>query len=380
MRIQLIIGWCVLWAGLGRAETNVVSGATPPAAVASGAVAEIVSALKAHYVDRDQLDDQKLTAASVAGILNALGQGAVLLTPPVNETNTTAAVDRLGSPVRDPVLRAEIIEPDIGYVHLVVVAAPAVNAVDAELGRLADAKASGYVLDLRYANGDDYAAAAMIATRFLADGQELFRIKRATGADEVFRAGAGGTEAPVREPDAPLILLVNSQTRGSAEALVGALRAQDRGIVIGSLTAGSAVAWQDVPLQDGRVLRVASAKVVLQPADPHGMSTPDVFPGGIAPDIYVAIDAAVERDVLFNVSTNVTLTVSLQPSTTKPRRSEAELVKAFRGEPLELGFPKVGEPPAEGQDNEEQVQAVRDVVLQRAVDILKGIRVLLSQR
>ena len=40
--------------------------------------------------------------------------------------------------------------------------------------------------------------------------------------------------------EAPLLLLVNAQTRGSAEVLVGALRAQDRGIVIGGPTAGSA--------------------------------------------------------------------------------------------------------------------------------------------
>ena len=61
---------------------------------------------------------------------------------------------------------------------------------------------------------------------------------------------------------------------------------------------------------------------------------------------------------------------------TKPRRSEAELVKAFRGEPLELSTPK----PNGGEGEEGDIQPVRDVVLQRAVDILKGIRVLLSWR
>ena len=62
------------------------------------------------------------------------------------------------------------------------------------------------------------------------------------------------------------MLLVNAQTRGSAEALAGALRAQDRGIVVGSETAGSAAAWQDVKLADGRTLRLATAKIVLPPS------------------------------------------------------------------------------------------------------------------
>jgi hypothetical protein len=179
-----------------------------------------------------------------------------------------------------------------------------------------------------------------------------------------------------------LLLLVNSHTHGSAEALVGALRTQDRGIVIGSLTAGAAVAWDDVPLQDGRVLRVAIAKVLLQPADPQNVSVTEIFPNGIAPDIFVSIDPGVEREAVFNVTTNVTLTVSLQPTMTKPRRSEAELVKAFRGEPLELSTPKPngGEGEKESKAEEGEIQPVRDVVLQRAVDILKGIRVLLSSR
>ena len=49
---------------------------------------------------------------------------------------------------------------------------------------------------------------------------------------------------PNDRPDVPyfLMMLVNAQTRGAAEVLAGALRAQDRCIVIGSRTAGTAVA------------------------------------------------------------------------------------------------------------------------------------------
>src|SRR5204862_5955829 len=121
------------------------------------------------------------------------------------------------------------------------------------------------------------------------------------------------TEAPrtlaLELAQAPVLLLVNAQTRGSAEVLAGALRARDRGIVVGGPTAGSAVAWEDVKLSDGRVLRVATSKVVF----PKGS---DVFPGGIVPDIMVKIDPKMEREVIFNVHSNMTLTASLQPRTT----------------------------------------------------------------
>ncbi len=371
MKIMLIAALWVAITVRAGAETN----AAP--APATDEVGEIIRALRTHYVDQDKLDDPTLSAASVAGILNALGQGAVLLTPSAHGTNVTGDVETEVTPVNGngPVARAEIIEPDIGYLHVTQVTGPTVAAVDAELKKFVDAKVSGYVLDLRYAGGDDYEAATTVASRFLMDGLELFHIKRRGQADQTHRSQSG--DGVVRAPDSPLMLLVNGQTGGSAEALVGALRAQDRGIVIGgSLTAGSAMAWEDVPLPDGRVLRVATSKVVLHPADPNGTLVTDVFPGGIAPDIFVPIEATVEREVLFNVATNVTLTVSLQPVTTKKRRSEAELVKAFRGEPLELGFPSAEE--AKEDEAGEEIQPVRDVVLQRAVDILKGIRVLLS--
>jgi len=181
-----------------------------------------------------------------------------------------------------------------------------------------------------------------------------------------------------------LLLLVNAQTRGSAEVLVGALRTQDRGIVIGGPTAGLPVAWQDLPLTDGRVLQLATAKITF----PKGGA---LFPDGLIPDILVKMDAQAEREVVFNVASNVTLTASLQPQLNKHHLTEATLVKVFRGESIEmpslsLTNPQAGPTNALTLTGESAVAEpappattlARDVVLQRAVDILKGIRVLLS--
>jgi C-terminal processing protease CtpA/Prc len=171
------------------------------------------------------------------------------------------------------------------------------------------------------------------------------------------------------------MLLVNGETRGSAEALAGALRAQDRGIIIGSPTAGSAAGWEDVKLSDGRTLRIATAKIVLPHLDSAARQI-DIFPNGITPDVIVKMEAQTERTVVLAPLTNETLTVSLQPRVKKNDLTEAQLVKAFRGEAVN----KFLEKPVtdKGHEEEGDIQNVRDVVLQRAVDILKGIRVLLS--
>jgi hypothetical protein len=336
---------------------------------------EVISVLKSNYVDRDKLNDKLLNEATVDGLVNALGHGVLIMTPPAPSTNEVKTV--VAKPLPSPALaRAEVIDPNIGYIRLSDVTDGTPAALDAELKQFADANVTGYVLDLRFADGTNFTAAAEVASRFLTEEQELFTLKSSEAGTRVFRTTSEAKAGAAGNADltsAPMMLLVNAQTRGSAEALAGALRARDRGILIGSVTAGSAVAWQDVKLPDGRTLRVATAKIVLPPFTDGGKPI-DLFPNGIAPDVAVKIDTQVEYDVVFAPPTNETLTVSLQPRANKKEPTEAQLVKAFHGLSVDTD-----ETSSEGGHEEEgEIQNVRDVVLQRAVDILKGIRVLLS--
>ncbi|HTS17941.1 MAG TPA: S41 family peptidase [Verrucomicrobiae bacterium] len=358
---------------------------------------EIISALKSNYVDRDQLNDKLLNEATVNGLLDALGHGVSIVTVPSPSTNAADLTVASPQPTSS-IARAEIIDPNIGYIRLADVQDATVAAVDGQLKKFADAKVTGYVLDLRFADGTNFAAAAEIASRFLSDGQPLFTLKSSEKGPEVFRAGSESKSAPAGDNDvttAPLMLLVNSRTQGAAEALAGALRAQDRGIVVGSETAGSAAAWQDVKLSDGRTLRVATAKIVLPPFTEGGKPV-DLFPGGVSPDVAVKIDAKIEREVVLAPATNQTLTASLLPRVKKNELTEAQLVKAFHGQSVDGDDVSTGqdrngvvkpvliktngdESSADREHEEEgEIQNVRDVVLQRAVDILKGIRALLS--
>lgn len=365
----------------------VVTGAAPPCRAADAGAslrptAEVISILKSNYVDRDKLNEKLLNEATVTGILEAMGRGVVIVEPESPSTNAAAEPQPTV-----PLARAEVIGPDIGYIRLAEVTDGTPAALDAELKKFADQKVTGFVLDLRYADGTNFAATAAIASRFLNDGQELFTLKSSEKAPQVFHAGADVKPASLGGMDltsAPLMLLVNKETRGSAEALAGALRTEDRGIVIGSKTAGSAAAWQEVKLSDGRILRIATAKIVLAP--PQDATQPvNLFPDGLTPDVAVKIDPKTERDVVLTVQTNETLTASLQPRVNKKGLTEAELVKVFHGQSIDSELPiraasTNADQSATDKEHEEEdeIQNVRDVVLQRAVDILKGIRVLLT--
>jgi hypothetical protein len=139
-----------------------------------------------------------------------------------------------------------------------------------------------------------------------------------------------------------------------------------------------------VKLSDGRTLRIATAKIVLPP--PQDAAQPvELFPDGLTPDVAVKIDPKTERDVVLTVQTNGTLTASLQPRVNKKGLTEAQLVKVFHGQsidlepPIGIVMPNTNQPSTDKErEEEDEIQNVRDVVLQRAVDILKGIRVLLT--
>src|SRR6266436_25997 len=51
--------------------------------------AEVISVLKSNFVDRDRLNEKVLNEATVAGILEAVGRGAVIVEPESSSTNAT---------------------------------------------------------------------------------------------------------------------------------------------------------------------------------------------------------------------------------------------------------------------------------------------------
>ena len=367
--VGIIAGLLLLGAGaISRCQAANTGSSLQP-------TSEVISVLKSNYVDRDKLSDKLLNEATVAGILDAVGRGAVLVSLEPPSTNASTAVAGVtNSP--QPLARAEVIGTDIGYIRLTAVTEKTPAALDEELKKFADAKVTGYVLDLRYADGTNFAAAAAVASRFLNDGQELFTLKSSEKGAQVFRAGAGDKPASSVSTNlstAPLMLLVNAETSGGAEVLAAALRTEDRGIVIGSKTAGSAAGWEDVKLSDGRTLRIVTAKIVVSP--PGGTAPKvELFPDGLTPDVAVKIDPKAEQDVVLNVQTNETLTASLLPRVKKKDLTEAQLVKVFHGQAIDTD----DVPTDKEHEEEDEIQNVRDVVLQRAVDILKGIRVLLT--
>jgi hypothetical protein len=228
----------------------------------------------------------------------------------------------------------------------------------------------GIVLDLRNAGGMDYAAAADTADLFVSKEMPLL-----DWGDGLTRSKAKNDAITV-----PVAVLVNQQTAGAAEALAAILRETDRGLILGANTAGEATMAQDYPLKNGQRLRIATAAVKLGNGETLSVH-------GVKPDIQVAVNPQDEkayladpfkelskpRTLLAGTPFSPAAGTNAAAGTNRPGRgriSEADLIRERKeGKELDDTEPTI-------RDLELQQPVVRDPVLGRALDLIKGLSVI----
>jgi C-terminal processing protease CtpA/Prc len=155
------------------------------------------------------------------------------------------------------------------------------------------------------------------------------------------------------------------------------LREQGRGVITGGKSAGKAVVWSEETLPSGTKARVATAKVVLA-------SGTELFPKVINPDVPLDSKVELERKLIFELSLGKQMREFVEEEQKEKRLNEAALVKMLsKGATNEPSDKTEGESKSEttGKKDESTKPEKKspppmDITLQRAVDILKGIRVL----
>ena len=144
------------------------------------------------------------------------------------------------------------------------------------------AGARRFVLDLRDNPGGNLDQAVEIAGYFLKAGSVVYIRENASGEREEIEVGDGAERT-----DAPMAVLVNGGTGSSSEILAGALRDNDRAVVIGKKTFGTGTVLKEFVLRDGSAILLGVAEWLT----PHG----DFIRGtGIAPDIEVSLEEGAE--------------------------------------------------------------------------------------
>jgi hypothetical protein len=226
---------------------------------------------------------------------------------------------------------------------------------------------AGLILDLRFAEGDDYAAAAAVADIFATEEKPLLD----------WGKGSAKSTAKTDAWHMPVVALVNRETAVAAEALAASLRDIGSALLIGTNTAGRAMIATEFRLSNGQTLCIARAGVKI--GDGNALTA-----DGLRPDVAVAVAPAEEQAFwldptkpfgrLANVTSSTnsagTNVVAGTNRVSAERINEAALVR----ERQKGAFPK--NPPRNASTQTPVAAAapvVRDPALARALDVIKAL-------
>lgn len=225
---------------------------------------------------------------------------------------------------------------------------------------------AGVILDLRFADGSDFAAAFEAAGHFAARKVDGFRLGDRSFAIQPTE----GTKTR------PVMVLVNAETRGAAEALAAAVRASTTPcLLIGNATAGQAREYKAVSLPAGMNVSVAGSALIL----PDGSRFPAE---GLKPDLAVAVTLGDERAYQTNEFNRV-VNGQVYASAASLRLNEAELVRRRLSREADpeagphgtgsRGTRRPGRLRPEVIPAPEAPGVVQDPVLARALDLLSAL-------
>jgi carboxyl-terminal processing protease len=180
-----------------------------------------------------------------------------------------------------PVVNAEMLEGNVGYVELVSFNSMAEPELSAAVQGLLAQGAQSLILDLRNNPGGLLSQSVAVADLFLPESVILYERNASGEINEVFEAGDGGIAEQI-----PLVVLVNEFSASASEIVAGAIRDHERGVLIGETTFGKGSVQLSHTLSDGSQLNVTIAHW-------YTPSNVNIDEQGIAPDVEVVQDEAV---------------------------------------------------------------------------------------
>ncbi|MCL6641594.1 MAG: S41 family peptidase [Candidatus Rokubacteria bacterium] len=164
----------------------------------------------------------------------------------------------------------------IGYIRLRQFQEQTGHDIEAALERFVKNGTKALVLDLRNNPGGLLTAAVEVAEKFVDDGKLIVYTEgRVRNQNMRFSAHAKKTYNSI-----PMVVLVNQGSASASEIVAGALQDYGRAVVVGTQTFGKGSVQTIIPLSDGSGLRLTTAKYFT----PKGRS---IHGKGITPDIVV---------------------------------------------------------------------------------------------
>jgi carboxyl-terminal processing protease len=234
-------------------------------------------------------------------------------------------IERAIIPV-DSVKDAHMLQDGIGYVRITQFNEPTAEEFEKALEKLEAKGMDALVLDLRNNPGGLLESARKVASKFISGGELIVSTEGRDLANKiVYRADRG------KKRNYPVVLLVNNGSASGSEIVAGALQDLKRAVIVGETTFGKGSVQSVLPLPDGSAMRLTTAKY-------YTPSHKVIHEHGVSPDIVVPVSAEDEAKLM------------------------AQRARA--------GLP---------EDPDNKTETIADLQLDRAVDVLKGVKLFAQQ-
>jgi hypothetical protein len=306
------------------------------------------------------LTESELNKAALFGFVKELSPMVRI------ETNSVATTSPGNTNI---ITQKKVFDDYYGYIRISSVTDSLANQIAMFLKEYNSTKSlKGLIIDLRYADGNDYQESAKAVDLFVTSPRQIIS----------WENNSISTTSKTNAFTEPVVVLVNSQTIGAAEIFAAALRELNVALIIGRPTSGKAAISKKYPITSGLDLVISNIKVQV-----NGKPIPE---SGIVPDISVNVDPGDEKAyyddpykvinrslaILGITSTNA----NSGATTNRPFRriNEAELVKIHKGEETLDSITN------QLQSLIEAKPTVQDPDLARGLDLLKGLAVVRSMK
>jgi carboxyl-terminal processing protease len=223
----------------------------------------------------------------------------------------------------------KLLEGGIGYVRITQFNDPTADEFEAALTKLEGEGMTALIIDLRNNPGGLLESARKIAGKFVQPNELIVTTEGRNPAQKLtYRSDARGK----KRLNYPVVLLVNAGSASGSEIVAGALQDLHRAVLVGETTFGKGSVQSIIQLPDGSALRLTTAKY-------YTPSHKVIHEHGVTPDIIVPVSEEDERKLL-------------------EQRERAKRPQ---------------------DDTVEKVTPIADIQLDRALDVIKGVKLFAKQ-
>ena len=255
--------------------STIAGGPAAKAGLNSGDIIEAIDGITTRELNLIQIDSMLAAPTAKTAALSVIR----------SRRNDPEVVNVAREVVAPPAVEAKMLETNIAYVKVPLLAPGKAQEVRRQLDALLKKGATNVILDLRYTAGGEDKEALEVANLFVESGTLAYLGSSNTAQSQKKTKEALNADPKQALTKVPVAVLVNQGTAGAAELIAGAIEDNHRGQIVGVKTFGVGSVQKLIPLEDGYGLLISTAKYFT----PSGKEIQDTEPqdSGIKPTVEI---------------------------------------------------------------------------------------------